>query len=201
MILDMAYVVDQDFRWSIEMTWDSEPFVVTGAIFADSVTNTTVVAQAVAEAFGVTNGFSKIQTNEIIYTKCSAYELAGLQAPGENFFATADHLSGANSSPAVSPQVALIYKLLTGLAGRANRGRLFLPGVTQAYISDPPTRWGSAQTDIVNAYNNFSAALVGKSPSMIPTVNSRHQKKNIPITSFPYNVVFGTQRRRSERFA
>jgi hypothetical protein len=104
-----------------------------------------------------------------------------------------------------SPQVAALVKLQTGVRGRSNRGRVYLPFVANDSVTDG-TLNGANVALAQTAWTNFLTTLAGDPDGPFPLVvaayDRRHGGAGAGATNVSH-VVFeseiGTQRRRQER--
>lgn len=108
------------------------------------------------------------------------------------------------------PQVAVICQHLSGVAGRSNRGRVFIPGA-------PLTAKSAAGINVVSAYrvlqaSYLSVVMARYGPTGTSTVARavtisrqedgvvRPTPVGVPITSMVAGFSIATQRRRNNRF-
>lgn len=115
-------------------------------------------------------------------------------ASSELAYAIAGTLSGA----AYSPNVGLLVQKITGLGGRKGRGRFFVPGQSESYISDggliDPAIVAADQANCTNFLADLSTAgvpmvLLHSTASPVPT----------PVTTLNVSPTVATQRRRLRR--
>lgn len=106
--------------------------------------------------------------------------------------------SGDNAGDPAAGMAAVIVTLLTGMRGRANRGRKFNPGLPDEYINGS----GGLSLDggIVAAFNTRYAALItaveGLSGGPALAVLSYSQALAIPVLAVQTRSYLGTQKRR-----
>lgn len=103
---------------------------------------------------------------------------------------------GAETMP---PQLAIVVSLLTALAGGRNRGRLYLPGPTNAAIDLTGRLVQANCTTIVNAWGAAFTAGTTAVPTLVPVVYSRMNRSVQPITRLSVGNVIDTQRRRRDK--
>lgn len=99
-------------------------------------------------------------------------------------------------------QVAIVCSLLTGLAGRSNRGRLYLPNGTINTGADGNLSTALLQ-GIANSIANWLSLLRTRSlggSTVIPVVASA-TGPGVPITTVRVDSVADTQRRRRDKIA
>lgn len=76
-------------------------------------------------------------------------------------------LPGILVGPHPPPQVAALFQKQTGLAGRNNRGRMYMPAPSEAEIDDAGNWSAAAITNLQGGANNFLTALAGASIPMV----------------------------------
>lgn len=96
-----------------------------------------------------------------------------------------------------APQVAFLIRKVTGLGGRRNRGRMYLPAVAEADV----TQAGLISSGVVTALNAdfaayWTAADVG---DLTPAILHSNAQVPTPITAFVCDATAATQRRRLRR--
>lgn len=101
-------------------------------------------------------------------------------------------------------QAAIIVKLGTGVRGRDNRGRIFLPYPAESQQSSGHLS-SATQATMDSAWGTFAAGLVGLSPQWdlgVASYDRRHSGAGAHFTGLTHlNVeeLLGTQRKRMER--
>lgn len=104
-------------------------------------------------------------------------------------------LGGAQTGEAVPPQVAVLIQKQSGLAGRRNRGRMYVPGAEQGVVGADGIintaalgNWQSAATAFWQhcVDNDIDLAIFHESPPDTATV----------VTGLSVQAVVATQRRR-----
>jgi hypothetical protein len=102
------------------------------------------------------------------------------------------------------PAAAVLVKLQTALRGRANRGRVFLPMITEALMVDGFVNGGSVAV-MQTAWTDFQADLQAQVVPIAQVVASYDRRHNGVgahasfITNYVVEGVLGTQRRRQQR--
>lgn len=110
--------------------------------------------------------------------------------------------NGRQAGTMAPPNVAFVHTLRTGLAGRANRGRIYIGGVIQGNMTTNNESWNLSGTHMSDCVNNFMSSLLAGTPSVALYVFSRSQ--GIALASLSTSRAragLGTQRKRSRRFA
>lgn len=115
---------------------------------------------------------------------------------------SASSVQGAQTRESVAPALALMIDRRTGIGGRANRGRVYMPwAVSDANVSEQGavaevTRnaWTGLALDFMAAINDDEyfgeLVILHSSPTRMPT----------PITNMAANGVIRTQKQRQARF-
>lgn len=118
--------------------------------------------------------------------------------------ASPSHWEGGTGGDVV-PGVASIVKLTTGVRGRANRGRLFLPSPAESQMANGRLTDGTEVTAGV-AWNAFQAALVADATTPaaldVASYDRRHSgagAHGTGVQTIIVEQVLATQRRRQTR--
>lgn len=143
--------------------------------------------------------------NEILPSLANAITLDlcrvkfGPNATGPEGEATSGQVGGSPDD-SNSPNAAMLVRKVTGSGGRANKGRFFCPGLTEAMIDtggvlDPDVF--SALTTAWNAY--YDALVLADLPPRV--LHSAGSPVSTPttVTGFQLQVLTATQRRRLRR--
>jgi hypothetical protein len=103
------------------------------------------------------------------------------------------------------PNVAVIAKYTTGLRGRDNRGRSFLPFIGEGAITNG-FLLGPSQAAMETAWRNFEAALTTAVPVPLHHVVASYDRAHAGagahannVTTMFIELALGTQRRRQSR--
>lgn len=158
----------------------------------------TGVAQEVANAWMVAGGLGANMGNVAIGNTVTVQPYDGSAAPTvvqpTGFFNTA---MGSASNP-VPANVAFIITKRTALAGRAFRGRMYIPAVAQTGVQIGGTQWNSSFVTTMQAAANASWAKLTAGP-LISSLLVYSHKLNVatPVTSLIGRQYLGTQRRRT----
>lgn len=116
------------------------------------------------------------------------YEKATALTPSEEgplaFESLIGNNPGTNAGTALPPNVAVLLKKVTGFAGKANRGRMYLPGLTSEGLSATNKALLSAFS--LTNYNNAAASFVGDAVLADAPMHLLHQ---VGIPDPPRQVV------------
>lgn len=108
---------------------------------------------------------------------------------------------GARAADALAPQLAVLVRKNTGIAGRANRGRVYLPffAEDEEDANGEVNAAGQAAATVIAAYylNQINIAAGGSSVTLDPIIWQRTDRTYVNITSYTVRSLFATQRRRS----
>lgn len=109
---------------------------------------------------------------------------------------TAQPGTGSSNLP---PQCAIVATLLTGLAGRSARGRVYIPNrtvIVDASGNFPTATASGIATSMANFLSLMRTRSVGTS-LLVPVVQGRNQVN--PITAVAVDTIVDTQRRRRDK--
>lgn len=141
----------------------------------------------------------------LIYDRVDLYEMdATLHSVGQSTYTwpTANQPKGTGSSEAPYP-LSVCATLRTGLPGRSRRGRLYLGGLSGAWINTSGRASGAKVTGLGNAlkafYNNVGAyAYDGATGRAHPSVVSRRKNDARQLKAVDIDDVFDWQSRRQD---
>jgi len=142
--------------------------------------------------------FKANNPNNVIITKVRAEYYAAGSSHAAFSAEAAVLVAGTSSATAVLPnQVAMVATLLTGLAGRSFRGRMYLPVLappsTQAVVGDyTNTTVDSAAAAVDGLLDDAEAAYLGPAVVASPVASAL-----TPITNIRVDSRCDTQRRRA----
>lgn len=110
---------------------------------------------------------------------------------------------GTGVANAAAANAALVITWLTGIRGRAARGRTFLGGLPASSMEDGGGLWSTAiLTDALDWVQNFLDAIVGHDLQLLMVSQRSTETPGLhvhPITDFTPRAGVGTQRGRTER--
>ena len=104
---------------------------------------------------------------------------------------------GDQTSSVIPNQCATVVSLRTGVSGRANRGRSYLPGVGPGSLTTSGTIDGGTAAAIALGIADFFTDMGTDGHN--PVVYSRSQRAAIAVTSVVVDEVVDTQRRRRDK--
>lgn len=110
----------------------------------------------------------------------------------------ASNVAGTVTGQCSPPNVTLLVKKVTGMGGRKGRGRMYLPGVSEAStdvagVLDETYR-GQVETDLADFKTDL--AIINAFPVLLHTLEADSPNN---ITSFIVETSVATQRRRLRR--
>lgn len=169
----------------------------------DSVGTTQDVADAVADSFTQkftsTQGggsFAGLFSSGVTFQKVSAYRRSKTPGgPADELAETAlVALVGSGSTKALPPEAAACVSLLTGLPGRSNRGRMYLPALRVESLANN----GTFNTTDVSVMSAWAAAFLGdvNTAARSAVIWSRKQAASKNITMVSVGNQVDVQRRR-----
>ena len=191
-----------DVAFILSLIGDPDPMVVT--MGANPATTPTVAqANALKAAFGnrfaarIVNTYA-IESVHILYQIDSALQIA---VDSDTIQA-----SMTNNSAAIPQNTAILVRKQTGFAGRAYRGRMYIPGVPEPDVSGTGELAGASLTAWQTAATGFLADFNDIMPAVL--IHSCQYEENAPpcVPPVPTDVVslqvddfVATQRRRLRR--
>jgi hypothetical protein len=114
-------------------------------------------------------------------------------------------VAGTGSSNPVSPAVALLIKKNTGVIGRSNRGRFYMPYMGTTLLYQPDQISTSTKTALDLALLTFLTALTTGGNQLAPWLIKKTENPalnhNVAVTSFTSETMLATQRRRQRKAA
>jgi hypothetical protein len=174
-------------------------------------TATGAVANQAALNALLTNVVGKWQTNflttacklifptTVVWQQCTAYFYNGATTAAMTALQAITGGAGTAASSGVPNQCALVATHLTGLPGRSNRGRTYLPGPAVGLLA--AGQLGTASTTTVaNAYAAFMSAILHDATAPVnPVVASNKHGTSQAITSIRVDTKCDVQRRRANK--
>lgn len=139
---------------SITLPGDAGPGLVVFGFEWDNLATPDDVAASIAEIFGdhIMNRLS--DETALVKVRCvindAGTELEGVWTGND---------PGLSTAPATTPQVALLLRKTTGLAGREHRGRMYLPGVPENAVETSGAIDPSFLSDTQSSVNTFMSDL------------------------------------------
>lgn len=191
------------FRVAITGTVVGEPFA--NVIYVEAPSQT---AQQVTDA--IDTGFIDVikphLANTTTYGSITATEVGHLLLDPDYFQKAIAKTGGQLDAATTDPQLALCFRLHTGLAGRKRRGRFFLAGVPDIGVENGrlAASWPGYMTTVAN---DLEASLTGATPTsgVKLVVFSRKIFDGLtdiildsykPVTSISHATVMSTMRSR-----
>lgn len=145
-----------------------------------------------------THGFKAYTFSTTSWDECKTYYYpagSGVATVSGNKTITPDF--GTNGGAPVPPQIAIVVSLLTGAAGRKNRGRNYLPGAGTAVT---PGRINSTVVDdVASTYASYLTAMNSTTVGALSFDACIGTGLCPIITQTSVDNVFDTQRRRRDK--
>lgn len=111
--------------------------------------------------------------------------------------------TGGAAQLGTTPAVAVVVSKVTGLLGRAYRGRIYMPGLREADVDESGTITGSVVNTYQSAFDALHTALVAdsavNSPALFHSEGTLHAGEWTNINSFRVRNIVGTMRPRQRR--
>lgn len=105
--------------------------------------------------------------------------------------------AGTNSATAATPNMAFLVKKLTGLGGRKNHGRLYLPGVEESVVDPTGVVDSSVVSALTTGFVNFVNDMAASNFFSVLLHNGTTAPT--PITAVQAESLAATQRRRMRK--
>jgi hypothetical protein len=109
--------------------------------------------------------------------------------------------AGTGAGSALGAQLAILITKRTDLAGRANRGRTYLPfcstNMSSAAGNISAAGLAAAAAFAASMFASITVSVGAASVTLQPVIYHRATQTNVPITSLVVRGEFATQRRRS----
>ena len=181
---------------------DHEPWVCThGYLSLTPSPDRDAVAAQCARAWGTSGGPFAGMSDRVVGLEVQATDLNTPSSVGISDFGPASLKGGSESSPIVAPSVALIMSLKTSERGRAFRGRMYVPAITEAHVQADGARWGISDPFIIGLATNWLSSVEdGTHDTGTAMVVSRKHVLATPVSSVHIREQFGTQRRREKHW-
>jgi hypothetical protein len=156
-------------------------------------------ANTIQSAFG-TNVMPIIST---LVTLQSVQVVEVMGGVVQEFISTNAPVSGGQSGALLPPNVCMLIKKQTGLLGKANRGRMYLPGASESLVVDPATISVAHLATIQTAMTAFYTAMVAAhfQPFLIKKTSNPLLFHAVALTGFLPEALFASQRRRLRKAA
>lgn len=106
-------------------------------------------------------------------------------------------IGGGNANPAATPAVAYLLHKATGFGGRRGRGRMYLPGVTEANVDFGGEVTGGIVVDLTDAANEMLGLWNTADEDIV--VLHGDATAPYPVFSFSADGMVATQRHRQRR--
>lgn len=116
------------------------------------------------------------------------------------FYEYVDTANGGAAGVSDSPNVAMLVRKQSLLGGRRNRGRMYIPGVSQSDVGEDGTLVGASLIAFQTAMDDFLTEIeaTGCTPVLLHS-ESLGVLAPTPMTSFSVQSLVATQRRRLRR--
>jgi hypothetical protein len=121
--------------------------------------------------------------------------------------ATTTHAAvlGGESSNPVSPAVSLLFHKGTGLVGRENRGRMYLPYLGTNLLYQPDQISAGNAVAINTSIENWLSDLNGSSEAILPMLirktDNPADNYSVAVSAITCETLLATQRRRQRKAA
>ena len=107
--------------------------------------------------------------------------------------------SGGDSGDAYGENTALLVVKRTGLAGRSNRGRTYVPGVSEGMLHDGAHLQSGVRTAFQGQFDDFLSDVLAGDPGgtqVLLHTEDAPDTTPTPVTTYTVDNMVATQRRR-----
>lgn len=172
---------------------DAGPALLTFGVGPVASFNAQEVAVIVADACNNAGSISNTMHSTTIQTKVTARRRISVSdvAIGELDV----NVPGTQGGDAISPQVALLVSKTSGLAGRSNRGRMYIPGQSESNVDGAGTVLSTFRTTAQGAMDTFLGDLDTLETPMVILHNDPADTPTV-VTALTVQNKVATQRRR-----
>jgi hypothetical protein len=165
---------------------------------ADFVAQTANVAALFQSSF-LTTAVRAFFHTATVWTTCTGYYYAGGKNAALTAVAPIATGAGTTAGSPLPNQLAMVATLLTGIPGRVNRGRSYLPAPNALQISNGQLPTATATT-LATQFAAFLTALkAANNGAIIPVVASHTMGTFHEIKSVRVDTKLDTQRRRANK--
>lgn len=179
--------------YHFKLSSDPEDMIVTIGVLASGPPITTELT-AIYDAWA--DNFVPNMSDEYTFR---GFEIVGKDSGGAEYAAELfSNQAGAVSSTFLPSNVALLIQKRTGIPGRANRGRMYVPGhLTAGQVAENGTIAATPLGDFQLAATEFLGDLTNSPVTGISAAAILHPAgTNTPISALVVDDVVATQRRR-----
>jgi hypothetical protein len=131
----MGYIANghAEVSCQLDIPGDEGPAFVVFGVAGDTLTNAPAIADALETIFAATDGWDEMYTTD---TQLSQFTVRYRVDSSTVQIAVRDvAVTGDRGGGQASPQVCTLLTKESGLAGRQNRGRMYMPPLTDSVIS------------------------------------------------------------------
>lgn len=181
----------EEFAWGFQM----ENGVGTTQLVLDELAGSVSAAVANNLLTPTVKGYYNVN---VVFTTVTLYLYAG--GTDAQLISTTGIPDGAgtNANAPVPNQCAIVVTLNTGVPGRSNRGRSYLPCVAANQVGADTQLSQTVCTTLAQAYASMLEAIATGSPAdAVPAVASATKGASRPIVSVTVDSKIDTQRRRA----
>jgi hypothetical protein len=148
----------------------------------------------------LTTSVKALFSTQVVFTRVTNYLYTGGSSASLVSVSTPS-IAGTSAVAGMPNQCAVVVTLETGVPGRSNRGRAYLPPVNVGLINAGTVQLSSATcTTLANAFASMLTALHDdSSPNGVPAVASALKGAIRDITAVRVDSIIDTQRRRRNK--
>jgi hypothetical protein len=178
------------FSWHFRMAGDSGDVVFTMGADMQAVAANTTTANDAYDAFVGSGAMATMSTDTVLY-------LCAIEAPSGNVANYFEDNAGGEAGASMPPNCAQLVQKRTALAGRKQRGRLYLPPMRATYYNSSGILGATQAADLQDAMDDFLTAFNAIGTGLEADIlHSDIGDSPTEITSLVVEAQLSTQRRR-----
>lgn len=175
-------------------------------VLVDPGMGQTDLTKLVGEATGALTGSFLVTATKALFSTLTVYQSvrAYLYTGGSSAAKVAENLTlniaGTGVGGSLPPQIATVVSIESGVPGRSNRGRSYLPPLANAVLQANSQLASSACTQLANS---FAAMLTSMNavtdPDCTVVIGSSTKGATVPVNAVRVDSILDTQRRRRNK--
>lgn len=177
----------------LDIPGDAGPAYVVFGVDGSTLLSASAISSALDAVLATANGFRNMLPAEVTITE---FTTRFRSSPNVVEIDTSVlNLPGILVGPNPPPQVAFLFQKRSGLAGRTNRGRMYVPAASEAEIDSGGTLSSALITNAQGGANNFLADLAASSIPMV-ILHTNPAETPTAVSALTLSPKVATQRRR-----
>ena len=188
----MALVIPPNYQavaWELVLEGDPEPMYITAGLETPAVTPSVTLA----------NELLALCEDTLDRFLCDVYSITRVILRDDTFFAesTGPAIPGFNAGVPSPQNCSTLVKKLTGLLGRENQGRFFVPGIESTAVTSAGSILDATVTELQTRISSWGGAIVGATGvDAVVILHTDALSTPTTVGSFRVEAKIATQRRR-----